>query len=71
MLYYHCKFILETGKNDDIIIPAEDHVSLMEQVHLHEGVLVKFTKLSPRKFNIFRSYSKNQNETKKSYFNYL
>lgn len=52
MIYYHCKFVLETGKTDDVIIPAEDHISLMEQVHLHEGVLVKFVRLSQRRFKM-------------------
>jgi type II secretory pathway component PulF len=52
MLYYHCKFILENGKTDDVIIPAEDHISLMEQVHLQDGILVKFTKISHKRFKM-------------------
>ncbi len=52
MLYYHCKFVLENGKTDDVIIPAEDHISLMDQVHTRDGILVKFTKISQKKFRM-------------------
>ena len=52
MIYYNCKFILETGHNMNIVVPAEDHIALMEKIQLHEGVLLKFHKISQRKFRM-------------------
>ncbi len=52
MIYYHCEFVLETGKKLDVIIPAEDHVSLMEKIHHHDGILLKFTKIPQRLFKL-------------------
>ncbi len=45
MLYFHCRFLLETGHKIDKIIPAEDHVALVEALANYEGVLTKTTKL--------------------------
>ncbi len=52
MIYYHCKFLLETGRKEELIIPAEDHVALVEKISHHNGVLLKFVKISPRTFKM-------------------
>lgn len=52
MFYFHCKFLLENGQKTGLVIPAEDHASLIEKITNQEGVLISTTKLSNRTFRM-------------------
>lgn len=52
MLYFHCKFLLDNGKKTDAIVPADDHISLLEAIEKRDGVLLRTTRLSSRVFKL-------------------
>lgn len=51
MIYYRCKFLLE-DKTTFSIVPAEDHISLMEILSKHEGTLLGFSVIPKRVFKM-------------------
>lgn len=52
MIYYYCKFLLESGESRGIVVPADSYTSLLERVDTQEGTLLKIKKIPNKSFRM-------------------
>ena len=52
MIYYYCKFLLDSGEIRGSVIPADTYTTLLEKIDRLEGTLLKISKISNRTFRM-------------------
>jgi type II secretory pathway component PulF len=52
MIYYHCKFLLDSGEIRGAVIPADTYTTLLEKIDNFDGTLLKITKVPNSTFKM-------------------
>lgn len=52
MIYYYCKFLLESGESRSVVTPADSYTTLLENLEKYEGTLLKVKKISNHSFRM-------------------